>query len=227
MTASAAKAVPASRRTRGERAGIDRARIVEAARGFDPDTLTMKAVADELGVDRKTLNHHVSDRDTLLGLMALDAFSDTFSAVQVAAQGTWQDACRTFARGFTDSVISTGVLVEHLRVEESLATVALEATEAVIEKMIEAGFDDESAVRCLALLTNICMAFARDIVSISPNQESSRLQLLRRALEGRSRADFVNLSRIADSRVNTYTERQLDLSIDVFLNGAGVTFLDR
>lgn len=210
---------------RGERAGIDRALIVETARAFDPEVLTMKALADELGVDRKTLNHHVNDRETLMGLMALDAFSDTFSAVRVAAQGTWQDACRTFAWGFTDSVVSAGALAEHLRVEDSLATVTLETTEAVVEKMIAAGFDDESAVRCLALLTNICMAFARDIVNVSPSKESSRLALLRQALEGRRAEDFVHLSRIARSRVNTYTKRQLDLSIDVFLSGAEVTFL--
>lgn len=70
--------VSSTRRSRGVRAGLDRRQIIDAARTLDPGAVTMQAVADVLGVDRKAVNHHVSDRETLLGLVAVDAFSEHF-----------------------------------------------------------------------------------------------------------------------------------------------------
>ncbi|GIM93444.1 hypothetical protein [Paractinoplanes toevensis] len=46
-----------------------------AARDMDPATLTMQAVAERLGVDRKALNYHVTDRDGLLELVAQETLS--------------------------------------------------------------------------------------------------------------------------------------------------------
>jgi AcrR family transcriptional regulator len=220
-----------ARRSRGKRAGLDLARIVEAARSLDPGTLTMQAVADELGVDRKAVNHHVTDRDSLLELVALDSFTAGFAALPITGQ--WQEACRAYARGFTDSVIAIGVLAGHLRLgpaqgakgakgakgaQGALATRFLAPTEAVLAKLIEAGLDDETAVRSLALLTNICLGYARDAIAFR-NGERPRPSQLRSALHETDAGAFTNLARIAASPIDTYDERQLDLSIEVFLRG--------
>jgi AcrR family transcriptional regulator len=208
-----------ARRSRGKRAGLDLARIVEAARSLDPGTLTMQAVADELGVDRKAVNHHVTDRDSLLELVALDSFTASFSALPIT--GEWREACRTYARGFTDSVIAIGVLAGHLRLGPShgaLATRFLAPTEAVLAKLIGAGLDDETAVRSLALLTNICLGYARDAIAFR-NGERPRPSQLRHALHETDARAFENLARIAASPIDTYDDRQLDLSIEVFLRG--------
>jgi TetR/AcrR family tetracycline transcriptional repressor len=208
------------RRARGKHAGLDLARIVEAARSLDPDTLTMKAVADQLGVDRKAIHHYVNDREALLGLLAVDTFSARFSAVQISAHSQWQEACRSYALGVTDSAIAVGVLTEHLLLDKLLATRFLDTTEAVLKKLIEAGFDDEAAVRSLAMLTNICVGYARDAGLAARNVERPRRSLLREALNERSPQVFENLARIAVSPVDTYDRRQLELSIEVFLRGA-------
>jgi AcrR family transcriptional regulator len=208
------------RRTRGKHAGLDLAQIVETARSLDPNELTIKAVADELGVDRKAISHHVSDRETLLELVALDAFGASFSVVRISAHTPWQEACRGYAIGMANSVMAVGVLADHLHLVESRTTKSLEATEALLKKLVETGFDDETAVRLLALLTNICAAYARDIGLASRHVERPRRLQLREALDERDSRVFENLARIATSPVDTYDEKQLDLSIDIFIRGA-------
>jgi AcrR family transcriptional regulator len=204
----------------GTRAGLNLGRIVEAARSIDPDTLTMQALADQLGVDRKALNHHVSDRDTLLGLVALDSFAATFSGFDLTAHSDWRDACRAYAYGITESVVAAGALAGHLRLDDALATRVLETTEVVLAKLVQAGFDDATAVRLLALLSNICLSFARDVTFLSRSGQRPRPLLLRESLTAHEPAVFENLARIAADPVDTYSREQLELSIRVFLLGA-------
>lgn len=206
-------------RVQGKHAGLQLSQILEVARSLDPSTLTMKAVADRLGVDRKALHHYVNDRDTLLGLVANDIFSASFSPADIATASGWQAACRAYAYGVTNSAIAVGALTEHLRLDRMLATTMLATTEAVLSKMVAAGFTDEAAVRSLALLTNICVAYARDIEVASRRGAHPRLDLLRGALAAQATETFENLERIAASSTDTYDQRQLDHSIDVFLRG--------
>lgn len=208
-----------SARARGSRAGLDVRVILDAARSLDPGSLTVQAVADRLGVDRKAVHHHVADRDTLLRLVAFDAFSAEFSAVQITAESDWQDACRTYARGFTAAAEATGVLSGHLQADGALVTRFLETTEAVLAALVRSGFDDEMAVRALAMLTNLCLGHARDRTFAVRGRSQLRPQVLREALRDRDPGGFTNLRRVAVTPVDTYSSRQLELTIDIFLNG--------
>jgi len=210
---------PSGRRSRGRKAGLSLARIVEAARSLDAGTLTMQAVADTLGVDRKAINHHVTDRETLLRLVALEALSDSSSAVDIPADSTWQEACRTFATAITENAIAADALADHLRSDNSMLRRFVEPTDTLLRKMTEAGFDDESAVRSLALLTNICVAYARDVVHAARGGERPRRLLIHEALDGRDDREFESLTRILAAGVDTYDRKQLDMSIEVFLRG--------
>ena len=210
----------AGRRAIGVRAGLNLTRILEAARSLDPDTLTMQALADELGVDRKALNHHIGDRETLLGLVAMETFTEAFTAVDIGAHTRWQEACRSYARGFTDSVITVGALADRIRLDDPYVTSMLEPTEAVLKKLVEADFSDATAMRLLAMLTNICLAYARDTVIAARSGVTPRPVLLRKALEQRDPAEFETLARIAVLPVSTYDRAQLELSIEIFVLGA-------
>jgi len=179
----------------------------------------MQAVADRLGVDRKALNHHVGDRENLLRLVALDLFSANFSAVEIAAQSRWEDACRTYAAGLADSLIATGGLVEHLPLEDPVITRFLEPTEALLATLAGAGFGQAAAQRCLVLLTAISTAFARDVLRAGQEAERPRPRILREALRGRDPAEYENLARISAAPVDTYDRAQLEFGIDVFVHG--------
>ncbi|MEV8135415.1 TetR/AcrR family transcriptional regulator C-terminal domain-containing protein [Microbacterium aurantiacum] len=204
----------------GVHAGLSLEQILDEARSMDPDALSMQALANRLGVDRKAINHHVSDRETLLGMVAMDAFATSFSAVKISHQADWKEACRSYALGFTDSAIATGVLADRIRLTDPYVTQILEPTEAVLQKMVEAGFDDESAMRTLSLLTNICLAHARDVVLELRSGVTPRTEILRGALEQRDPARFPTLARIAELPVTTYDRQQLVVSIDLFIAGA-------
>jgi len=210
---------PAERRLRGTRAGIDLARIVEAARGLPESELTMQAVADRLGVDRKAVNHHVGDRETLLRMVAVDALSANFSVVEIGEADSWQDACRAHARGFVDAVLATGGLAEHLPLGDPAVTGFLQQAEAVLAKMTGAGFDDETAQRGLALLTNLCLGHARDALLAAQGEDRLRPTTLKSALVGRDPDRYPILARIAAAPADTYGSAQFEFSVDVFLSG--------
>ena len=139
--------------------------------------------------------------------------------MQIAANDDWQGACRTYATGFTESVIAAGALADRLRPGDALQTRFLETTEVLLGALTRAGFDDETAVRSLALLTAICTAFARDVVFASRHGARPRPLLLRSALAARDPGAYENLSRIAANPVDTYDRRQLEHSVEVFLRG--------
>jgi len=208
-----------ARRKVGGKAGLTINRVIEVARTIDPEALTMQSVADALGVDRKALNHHVHDRNTLMSLVALDAFSSAFSAAEHTHYAGWEDACRDYARRFTTSVIATGPLSEHIHLLASDSSRFLEPTEALLGLLIEAGLNDEDAMRSAALLTNICFAFARDVVQHARMGTSPRAAVLRAQLALRDGNEFPILSRIAGLPATTYDERQFSFSIDAFIHG--------
>ena len=206
-------------RTRGSRAGLDLAKIVTTARGMAPADLTMKAVANELGVDPKALNYHVADRESLLALVSTDAFSSNFATVDIGEDSSWQAACRIFAEGFAASLIETGLLVEHFRLGHSLAIGFLKPGEALLNKMSAAGFDEETAARLAHLLANICIGCARDVIITSRNGRVLAGNI-RKALEASEAEEFETLSRLLEAGVPIDSGKQLDLGISLFLIGA-------
>lgn len=207
-------------RPRGSRAGLDLDRIVAAARSLGPDDFTMQAVANQLGVDPKALNHHVGGRENLRSLVALDTFAANFSAVEVAARSRWEDACRAFAIGLADSLIATGGLIEYLPLEDPIVTRFLEPTEALVAALSAAGFSRAACQRCLVMLTAISTAFARDVLHAAKETERPRQRILREALRHRDPARYANLTRISTDPVDTYDRSQLEFGIDVFVRGA-------
>lgn len=212
------------RRPVGRRAGLDLRRIIDAARSLGTETLTVQAVADKLGVDRKAVRHHATDRETLLKLMALDAFSENSSDIDIPADCSWQEACRVYALGFADNVIAMDALAEHLRLDHALLAKLGVPTEAVAKKLTEAGFDDESALRVLALLTNVCMAYAQDVVFVSRSGERPRRLMAREALSGHER-EFENFARMVALSIDTYDRKQLEMSVEIFLSGIEAVLL--
>ena len=206
------------KRARGVKAGIDLAMILRAAQAIAPDTLTMQAVADELGVDRKAVNHHVSDRDTLLELVATEAFTARFASVRIP-DDDWREACRAFALGVAESAIAAGPLVARLRMSSSLLAILLESVDAVMRAFVEAGFDDETAARSIALLADIAVTHARDMVEAQRTGEGTRHTWLRAALDNHPGEKFLYADRLASSSIDTYDRRQLEYSVEVFLRG--------
>src|ERR1043165_669757 len=99
----------AARVRRGRPARINREQIVAAALGVPPAALTMQAVADVLGVDRKSVKYHIGDRETLLALMASAVFEAEFDRVPPPVDGDWRDVLRWYAYRARNAITQLGV----------------------------------------------------------------------------------------------------------------------
>ncbi|GAA4737134.1 hypothetical protein GCM10023328_17140 [Modestobacter marinus] len=216
MAAPEPKPLPA-RRGRGNRAGLTAARIVAAARTLEPEKVTVKAVADRLGVDRAAVHHHVSDLNTLRELVALDAFAARLAPVVIPPGADWPDACRLLAVSMYDAVLASEGFGVYVRLT-STDVALLEPVEHTLRIMLAAGFDQEAAARFLATLATLAGATARErLLARRPSGHPQPAEL-HRALEDRD-AELPLLRRIADAPPLTFDEAQLHAGVDLLLDG--------
>ncbi|MFT4212288.1 MAG: TetR/AcrR family transcriptional regulator C-terminal domain-containing protein [Microbacterium sp.] len=222
MTA-AADSPAARRRGRGERAGLDRTAIVAVAREMDPATLTMQSLADALGVDRKALHHHVPGRDGLMELLATDAFAREFARIRIAPDADWQDACRTYAAGTRRALVASGSLALQFHTASDVAVAAIRPAEAVIERMVAAGFDEVSAGRALLMLTTIAGGFARDEIMSAGSGGHPQVAEFRELMAAQHPAGLDVLRRLDANGFEAFSDEQFVFDVEVFLAGIAVS----
>jgi len=206
------------RRGRGSRAGLTRERILEAARGLDPAAVTVKAVADRLGVDRAAVHHHIADLETLRQLVARDVFTVRLAPVVIPPDADWREACRLLAESMYDAVLASGGFGVHIRL--SPADIALlEPVEHTLRIMTAAGFDDETAARSLAALAALAGAIARERQMDERATGHPQLPALRHTLEDDRGDALPILRRIAETELDTFGDTQLRTGIDLLIDG--------
>ncbi|MBO1417949.1 TetR/AcrR family transcriptional regulator C-terminal domain-containing protein, partial [Streptomyces sp. FH025] len=153
-------------RRRGRPARIDRARIVAAARELDPEQLTMQAVAERLGVVRKALNYHVSDREQLLELVALDALQTELAQAPAPDDTSWQQAIRSYAASAREAMVRTDTLFDYIRMPLTSGSALLETTDGLYRTLRRAGFTVPQAGRTVGLLAELLVSSARDAILV-------------------------------------------------------------
>ncbi|MCV7113435.1 TetR/AcrR family transcriptional regulator C-terminal domain-containing protein [Mycolicibacterium setense] len=151
----------ASPARRGRPARINREQIVTAALGIAPEPLTMQAVADALGVDRKSVKYHIGDRETLLALMASAVFEVEFERVPPPLDGDWRDVLRWYARRARNAITELGVH-DAFPMEGAIGLAALGQAEFVLETLVDAGFAVEQAGRAANTVAELALSAARD-----------------------------------------------------------------
>lgn len=150
-----------ARRPRGRPSRVDRDRIVAVARALDPATLTMQAVAGELGVDRKTLHYWVENRAVLLRMVAADVFRDAMAATgTVSVQRDWRDVLTSFAGVMRDAVITAGAWASYLGFETDEDLAAVRPAEAAVAALVDAGLTEMDAGDVVRLVSGIAFTSA-------------------------------------------------------------------
>ncbi len=214
-------------RKRGGPLRINRARIIDTARQFDPETMTMQAVADELGVDRKALNYHVSSRENLLRLVAEDVFESTFSDTfdehfkLTDDPADWRGAIRSWAYAVRDSLVATGVLTNFYRIGSDNPAV-FEPVETVLERLQAAGFDETTSGRALISVTHLAMSVGRDLVMENRLGEHPQAAVVEQPLSKTQDTDALKAFRgLASARLNDASDShtQFEFELDVFIAG--------
>lgn len=209
----------ATRRGRGVSVGLDSDAIVAAARDLDPATLTVQAVADRLGVDRKAVTYHVSGREGLLQLLAEDAFTSRFEVLEIPAAADWREGLRLVATSMRDILLGAGTLITHIRFDPSTRAAALRPAEEVLARLVSVGFDEDSAVRAIALVTDVAMAHARGVLLNARAGGHPQRVELHEALSTMDAADHALLHRIDDTGFSTFDQAQFDFDLDVLIRG--------
>lgn len=217
MTNSGERTSTPARRGRPPR--IDRSKILEAASSILPESLTVQAVADQLGVDRKAVSYYVRDREGLLQLVAVDAFRSELERVRIDPGDDWRQAVRSLAAAMRDSFAATGTLVHHYRFETEDDLRVLEPVETVLRTVLRAGFDPKTAGHAFTFLANLAMSFARDAVLTSRHGHHPQSSEVRRAVQRASPAEYGAVRRIIEARVDSGGDEQFDFDVHVFVLG--------
>ena len=112
MTRSAAPASPKKTLRYGE---LDRQLVVSTAMRLAERggvrSVTVRALATELGLSTTAMYHHVKDKRELLDLTA----QATLSAIELPQEGSWQQRLRTFARSARKSLLRVDGIADVLQ----------------------------------------------------------------------------------------------------------------
>lgn len=207
-----------TRRGRGSRAGIDRDRIVEIARSIEPSQLTMKAVADRLGVDRKALHHHVTDRESLMSLVAATNFELSCTVVDLHEQN-WRVLSEQYARQVRSGMIATGAFIDYYRFDPAPDHPSFAAVEAILVRLLDVGFSEATAGRTLVTLTNLAMSSARDVLLGGANQVHPQTPEIQRAFQDLPRGAYSTLRRLIENRPVRDSDEQFDFDLRLIFVG--------
>lgn len=178
-----------SKRTRGERAGLTREIVLDAALGLiDREgraALTMRRLGAELGVEAMTLYHHVPNKDALLDGLVERVFAEALplpGGPEGAPGGTLGDGeatdWRAFLRAYADSLRTA--LLRHPGVlplvtgRPAVTPATLDAVERGLRTLTSAGFALGPAVDSLNALSLFVVGHTAAEADARPAQPSAK-----------------------------------------------------
>jgi len=208
--------VESTRPRRGRPRRVDRERIIEAAKVLDPATLTMQALAEEIGVDRKTLHYHVDNRDSLLRMVAADAFREAVAAHDFIPEKDWRKATRAFAHITRDAVMAAGAWASYVGYETEADLDAIRPAEAAAEALVAAGLSEAEAGRVIAMLAGLAFTSATDRSIPKTAGRHPQEPVLEHLLEQAPQGEFTLLRKLVGGRSTELgTEEQFAFNLEI------------
>jgi AcrR family transcriptional regulator len=169
--------LPASRATGGsKRAPVTRERAVAAAVALADveglGALTMRRLAQELGVEAMSLYHHVANKDDIL-----DGMVDiVFSEIEPPADGVeWKTAMRRRAKSARAALMRHRWAIGVLESRSSPGPATLRHHDAVIGACRRAGFSVEATAHAYSLIDSYLYGFVLQEVNL-PFDENDDLE---------------------------------------------------
>jgi TetR/AcrR family transcriptional regulator, tetracycline repressor protein len=206
------------RRGRGRPPQISREQIVAAARSIPRDELTMKAIADALGVSRKALHYHVGDKQGLLNLVVADLFESELADIDLP-DADWRAQLRAFAHAFHNGVLQVGIAATYVQLHGMAGMTAMSLTERVVQSLFDAGFDETLSRRALSVISNVAMTHANIQLLIAQHGIYPQEAELTDVLLQTSSEQFPGLSRILAFVQNEGPNDQFEFELDLAIAG--------
>ncbi|HEY3061350.1 MAG TPA: TetR/AcrR family transcriptional regulator C-terminal domain-containing protein [Chloroflexota bacterium] len=212
--------VPYAQPSSQRRQPLDRPRIVAAALAVmdevGVDGLTMRRVADQLGVTAAGLYRHVRAKDELLAMLA----DEISGQVPTVTPGTpWQAALTEMAVGYRR------VLLEHRDAARLLASTPpagperLRQIEAILRVLVEAGFSGRDAAWAAYHFNNVVTEFVADEVRLGDTPRTEVMAQARSLLRSLPRDEFPTLTTFAEHIATDDAEGLFAFGVRLCLTG--------
>ncbi|MEO3760037.1 TetR/AcrR family transcriptional regulator C-terminal domain-containing protein [Mycobacterium sp. B14F4] len=214
-----------TRPSRGRPPRINREQIVAAARSVTAKALTMQAVADALGVSRKALHYYVGDREGLLTLVVLDHFERELDRVELPWDDDWRAVLRAYAVAFRDGLVQVGIQIgiatDFTRLRGIGAAAALALADRVLDALLTAGFDPDTARHGLTAASNIAQSAAHSVAAQTATGVHRHRAQTSEALQHEPQDTYPALRAVLASAETEArdAERQFDFELDVLIAG--------
>jgi AcrR family transcriptional regulator len=211
-------------RSRGRPPRISRDQIVAAARSVPTSDLTMQGVADALGVSRKALHYYVGDRAGLLTLMVLDQFERELAPVELPADDDWRVTLRAYAVAYRDGLIRVGIgdhATDFTQLRGLSTSAALALADRVLDALLSAGLDPDSARHGLTAASNIAQSAAQTVVAQTASGVHRHRAETTEALSREPHDTYPALRRVLASAApaGRDAETQFEFELDVVIAG--------
>jgi len=197
---------PAGLRSVGRPRILDRERVIAAAIAVGTDRVTMKSVADELGVGVATLYKYVSDRQELMQLVA----AELMGSVGLPRRGRlgWAEYSRRFALTLERSMVAQPAVIRQLMEGGFGTEVGSRLSREFVDSIRESELDRAQATQLYQAICQVAIGGA--ITSLEVSAARAREQ---GAAGYRASGDGFDYTRVD---VNSVTNLLLDAVISQF-----------
>ena len=181
-----------------ERAPLSRQRALSAAVALADregiGALTMRRLAQELGVEAMSLYHHVANKGDIL-----DGMVDTvFTEIELPGQGTeWKTAMRERARSARAALIRHPWAISIMESRSSPGPATLRHHDAVIGSCRRAGFSVQMAAHAFSLLDSYIYGFVLQEVNLPFDETDDLEEVVESMMLPFSAADYPHLVELA------------------------------
>lgn len=160
----------ARKRTRGERAGLSRESVLDAALELvDREglgALTMRGLGGELGVEAMTLYHYVPNKQALLDGLVERVFADALPSVEDGSP--WQTVLRAYAETLRMTLLRHPGVLPLVAGRPAVTPGTLYAVERALRTLRTAGFPLGQALDVINALSVFVVGHAASEAAVGP-----------------------------------------------------------
>jgi AcrR family transcriptional regulator len=211
---------------RPKRQPLDQVQIVRAALALldevGLDELTMRRLAERLGVKAASLYRHVRDKDELLVLLGVEISGEI---PLVSGTGPWREQLIDMARNVRRGLLAHRDAARLLAVTPPFGPRRLRHIESILQILRRAGLSGRDAVRAAYHCNNFVTEFAADearFTAFAAAPESSRRKLLaqaRKHFKSLPPDEYPTIVALADELSEDDQDGLFQFGIEIWLRG--------
>jgi AcrR family transcriptional regulator len=212
---------------RGRPPVISRERIVETALELGVENLTLKAVADRLGVHPTALKRHVGDRAGLGEQVATALLQFNLREPVTHGPGDWRSLLRAFAHELRRVLRASApafALIDHL----PAGAASLRQLDRLYESLLAAdpAFDPILAAKAIAFTGQVAYVSVRDELLIHAEGRHPLDRRLAEDVAAAGSSGLAGLRQYLESRDLIDADAQFEFNLDCVIGGIEVALVE-